>query len=143
MRATLRGHESSITFLAFSPDGKTLASVSGDIVKIVNNETQEIKDTGTVKLWDVSTHKERTILKGKIRGSPRCMAFSPDGKILASAGNGGFVHFWDVPSGREVGRIKQKGLGLDVEFSPTGKTVAVGGSPNAAGVWNVPTGEQV
>ena len=63
LRATLKGHTSAAVAVAFSPDSKTLASASYD---------------GTLKLWDMTTGKERATL-GEYSG---CVAFSPDGKTF-------------------------------------------------------------
>jgi len=84
LRATLKGHTGSVVDMAFSPDSKTLASASYD---------------GTLKLWDMSTGKERATLQGT--QAVRSVAISPDGKILASVG-GTFVNapgelkVWDI-----------------------------------------------
>jgi hypothetical protein len=67
-RALLRGHTYLVWSVAFSPDGKMLASGSGD---------------KTVKLWDVATHQELATLSGHI-DIVVSVAFSPDGKMLAS-----------------------------------------------------------
>src|SRR5437867_4212543 len=65
--ATLKGHEDYISQVAWSPDGKTLVSLSS------------IK--GEVKLWDVASRKERAILRCDL-GDSYGLAFTPDGKTL-------------------------------------------------------------
>jgi len=88
LRATLQGHTQSVVSVAFSTDGKTLASVNGD-----------------VKLWDLATNKERATLQGHTEedretSEPaygvKSVAFSPDGKTLASASDDKTVKLWDV-----------------------------------------------
>ena len=72
---TLKGHTDSINSVAFSPDGKRLATGSSD---------------GTVKIWDAATGQETFTLKGHAEGvgtvGVECVAFSPDGKRLACGG---------------------------------------------------------
>src|SRR5438270_13573706 len=69
LRATLQGHTGHVVSVAYSPDGKTLASASYD---------------GMLKLWDMATGKERATLKGH-RGRVGSVASNRDGKTLASA----------------------------------------------------------
>ena len=86
-RRYLGGHQTEVAALAFSPDGKTLAS--GDA-------------SGMIKLWDLTTGKELVLGKGRERENTcegtavLCLAFSPDGKTLASSGNDDAIRLWDV-----------------------------------------------
>jgi WD40 repeat protein len=78
--ANLKGHTYHVRSVAFSPNGKTLASGSSD---------------ETIKLWDVASGKERATLTGH-SGTVFDVAFSPDGKTLASASGDHTIKLWDV-----------------------------------------------
>jgi WD40 repeat protein len=80
-QATLQGHNDQVFSMAFSPDGKTLAS-SGS-------------SDGMIKLWDVATGNERATLKGH-RGVVTSVAFSPDGKTLASGSRDDTIKLRDM-----------------------------------------------
>jgi WD40 repeat protein len=95
LRATLHGHTQAVVSVAYSPDGKTLASASYD---------------GTLKLWDVTSGKERTTLRGHT-GCVGSVAFNPDGKALASAIMGSAIADPDKQDHQAVGRDHRKGAG--------------------------------
>jgi WD40 repeat protein len=114
LRATLQGHNEKIVSLAFSSDGKTLASGSAD---------------NSIKLWKVATGGNPTTLKGAGAFMWCWVAFSPDGKMLASGGGGNQIKLWNVATGKSttiLDRADQYAMPR-VVFSPDGKILASGG----------------
>ncbi|WP_065963394.1 WD40 repeat domain-containing serine/threonine protein kinase [Streptomyces sparsogenes] len=120
-------HPGTDVAVAFSPDGKTLAS-GGD---------------GKVELWDVAGRKRRATLTQRVTsgttvfGIP-CLAFSPDGKLLAVCTDRGELRLWDVAERRQVARIPGDPIRAvkSVAFSPDGKVLATGGGDGAR-LWEV------
>ena len=108
--ATLQGHTDQINALAFSPDGTTLASGSGNI--------RIYSEDNTVRLWDVADRKQIAIRKVPGDGV-WSVAFSPDGTILAWGA--GAITLWDVASRRKIATLE--GV-TPVMFSPDGATLA-------------------
>src|SRR5262249_23489905 len=113
--------------VAFSPDGKTLASADED-------------QRGLVKLWDLGSGRVRAWLAGH-PGPVLSVAFSPDGKVLATVSNlpagdrqqwqdaTGQVRLWDAVSGRPLGTpLTLDHQAVSVAFGARGKLLAVGGS---------------
>jgi WD40 repeat protein/serine/threonine protein kinase len=128
LRQTLEGHQVITDSLAFSPDSATLAS-AGHV-------------ESNIKLWDVRGGKLRQTIKA--HESPSAVAFSPNGKTLATGGYDGKLKLWDAKGGA-LKRTLDYGLNSivgSISFSPGGETVACGGN-NGDGqlkIWDVATG---
>jgi RNA polymerase sigma factor (sigma-70 family) len=109
----------AIKSLAFSPDGKHLATGG-----LKNN---------LVRLWNVATGKEvrRVKASGTQVGG---LAFAANGKLLASGSDDGTVALWDPATGTKLQTTKQPGEVRALAFSPDAKTLAVAGGPEYG--WN-------
>ena len=108
--------------VAFSPDGKTIASVDA---------TRPI-------LWEVETGQKLATLEheGHTK-SVESISFSPDGSLLASGGRDNVVKLWDVATGQNIATLTHKAWVNSIVFSPDGKTLASGSYDNTLKLWNV------
>lgn len=125
---TLTGHVKSFTSLAFSPDGRWLAS--GD-------------DEKKIELWDVLTGHQRRSLTGHTYGVSD-VAFSPDGRQLASASWDRTVKLWDVASGKIVRTLARHTAGVEaIAFSRDGRLLASASVDRTLRLWDLKTGSEL
>ncbi len=124
-------HPATVVRVAFSPDGRQLASVCMD-------GTFEIRDARTGKILH-DLEPQAVLRSGALC---RGLAYSPDGRYLALARHDGVVQVRDASRGQVLHSLKgHKGPAWQVAFSPDGRTLASGGSDRSVRLWDVSSGE--
>jgi serine/threonine protein kinase/WD40 repeat protein len=130
-----RGHPQRVSSVAFSPDGKRVASGG--------NQSIQNKNVGIVKVWNPSSRLEEYSLEGHQAGV-NAVAFSKDGLVLASADSAGEIRLWDLASGKSIRTLTANTDAVrTLAFHPDGKHLASAGSDNFVRVWDVETGMQI
>jgi WD40 repeat protein len=137
LTATLTGSKAhQLYHAAFSPDGRHLAAGGA----LLNRTAQA--DGGGVTVWDTGTGQ---VMWSDLdhKAIQTQLAFSPDGKLLAAAGNDRMLRVWEVHTGTPVQTIETQGYNVfSVSFSLDGRLLAGGGGDGAARVWDVATGDE-
>jgi WD40 repeat protein len=130
------GHEASVLALAFAPDGRSLASAAID---------------RTVLVWKMPAAGAKEEAPARFGGVGSQVAWSPDGKVLATPGNQGTGRLHDARTGEALRVLEGSGYCAAVAFAPDGKLLAgcvisssvSGASKGRVRLWDPATGGEV
>ena len=121
------GSDHAIFGVAFSPDGGTLATA---------DFTSTRASPRAVQFWDVAGHRQTARITGGAADSDS-IAYSPDGRTVATGSYDGTVRLWDVSSRAAVAELKgHTGPVARVAFSPDGRTLASAGQDRTMRIWD-------
>lgn len=126
----LGGHTKEVNVIAFSPNGKILASGSLD---------------KKIHLWDSQFGKKLKTIELQNPENVSSLAFSPDGKILACGFKGGAILLWDIVAGKEMKTIKNNNYTVNsISFHPieSGK-IAIGSDDKTIRIWDIDSDKEL
>ncbi len=148
-------HESPIEAIAFSPDGKIVATGHSPIARLWDVATGKTLAGGgsrDVRLWDVTTGEVVRLYQGP-KYPITALALSPDGRVLTATaptgipGNGTHywdIHLWGAATGKELRRWSDGITRISsLAFSPDSKTLACGGENRHLRFWDVSSGKEL
>ncbi|SJM93055.1 hypothetical protein CRENPOLYSF2_3060001 [Crenothrix polyspora] len=130
-------HDSLISAVAFSPDGKQLSTVTNT----PENTFTSTEESQLIYLWDTATGENlgRLRLDIPVNG----ITFNPSGKQLAIIRNDNTVQLWDVAISLSLKRLQHAGYVTAVTFSPDGRQLATASEDSTARLWDTATGQEM
>ncbi len=130
----LQGHIGDVTDLAFTADGRQMASVS-QLPRFGSSDQVD----GTVRIWEVAGHGAASVL-GRHGSYVYPVAYSPDGQWIASGGWDNKVRLWDALTGESIGTLRHQGNIRALAFSPDSSWLVSGCYVGESlHIWNVAT----
>jgi WD40 repeat protein/predicted Ser/Thr protein kinase len=132
--AVLHGHTGAVIRVAFTADGRRLASLSSDL------RTLGWRGDGTVRVWDVNPRATLPVLRGHTN-YVYPVAYSPDGRWIASGDWDGAVRLWDAATGEPCATLPHPGVVRTLAFGPDGRwLVTACDGDDRLRLWDVATG---